>query len=63
MKSFLGWIPSHISIRGNKKADSSAKSGLELSCTKVGVTYHDFKKIPTCQDDWNGMIANQPVLG
>ena len=36
------WVPSHIIIGCNKKADSAAKSALELPRAKVGVHYNDF---------------------
>ena len=68
------WVPSHVGIKGNEKADSTAKSALELPRVKVGVPNTDFKHhinqyiISTWQDDWNGAVANKlhsikPVLG
>ena len=57
------WVPSHIGIRGNERADSTAKSALELSHVKVGVSYNDFKHcikqyiLSTWQNDWNGAVA------
>ena len=36
-------LPSHIGIWGNEKADSAAKSTLELPRVKVGVSSTDFK--------------------
>ena len=58
----------------NEKADSAAKSALDLPRTKVGVPYNDFKHcinqyiFNTWQDDWNGAVMNKlhsvkPVLG
>ena len=35
------WVPSHTGIKGNEKADSAAKSALDLPCAKVG-TLHWF---------------------
>ena len=68
------WVPNHVGIRGNEKADSAAKSALDLPRAKVGVPYTDFKYLisqyifPTWQDDWNGAVVNKlhsvkPVLG
>ena len=68
------WVPSHTGIKGNEKADSAAKSALDLPHAKVGVPYNDFKHcinqyiFSTWQDDWNGAVANKlhsvkPVLG
>ena len=34
------WVPSHIGIRGNDKADSATKSALDLPCVKVGDIKH-----------------------
>ena len=68
------WVPSHTGIKGNEKADSAAKSALDLPRAKVGVPYTDFKCLisqyifSTWQDDWNGAVMNKlhsvkPVLG
>ena len=63
----LCWVPSHIGIRGNKNADSAAKSALDLPHAKIGVPYNDFKHcvsqyiLSTLQGDWNGSV--KPVLG
>ena len=68
------WVPSHTGIKGNEKADSAAKSALDLPHAKVGVPYTDFKYLisqyifSTWQDDWNGAVMNKlhsvkPVLG
>ena len=53
------WVLSHTGIKGNEKADSAAKSALDLPRAKVGVPYTDFKHLisqyifSTWQDDWN----------
>ena len=72
------WVHSHVCIRGNEKADSAAKSALDLPCAKVGVPYTDFiiglqylisqYIFSTWQDDWNGAVMNKlhfvkPILG
>ena len=68
------WVPSHTGIKSNEKADSAAKSALDLPRDKVGVPYNDFKHcinqyiFSTWQDDWNGAVMNKlhsvkPVLG
>ena len=62
------WVPSHVGIRGNEKADSAAKSSLDLPRAKVGIPYHDFKYLisqyifSTWQDDWNGAVVNKLIL-
>ena len=61
-------------IRGNERADSAAKSALDLPLATIGVPYNDFKHcinqyiISTSQDDWNVAVANKlhsvkPVVG
>ena len=37
------WVPSPTGIIGNEKADSAAKSSLELPHAKIGEPYTDFK--------------------
>ena len=37
------WVPSHAGIRGNEKGDSVDKYVLDLTRSKVGAHYTDFK--------------------
>ena len=61
----LGTHPPILVLEVTKKADSAAKSALELPHAKVGVPYTDFKHwisqyiLSTWQDDWNGAVANK----
>ena len=62
------WVPSHTGIKGNEKADSAAKSALDLpraTDLKHLVSQYIFSTWP---DDWNGAVMNKlhsvkPVLG
>ena len=59
------WVPSHIGISDNEKADSAAKSALDMPRVKVVVPYTDFEHhinqyvLSTRQDDWSGTVANK----
>ena len=68
------WTPSHIGVRGNERADSAAKSALDLTLDKSRIPYTDLK--PTInkflhtkwQQQWSNNIHNklfqiQPTLG
>ena len=70
----LCWVPSHVDIRGNEKADSAAMSALDLPHAKISVPYTDLKYLnnqyifSTWHDDWNDVVMNKlhsvkPVLG
>ena len=55
-------MPSHVGIKGSEKADSAAKSALDLPHAQVGVPYTNFKHLisqyifSTWQDDWNAAV-------
>ena len=68
------WTPCHIGVRGNERADSAAKSTLDLTPDKSRIPYTDLK--PTInkflhtkwQQQWSNNIHNklfqiQPTLG
>ena len=38
------WVPSHVGITVNKKADAAPKAGLLKRVTNIPVPYGDFKK-------------------
>ena len=68
------WIPNHIRVSGNKKADSSAKLALDLSSNNIFILYTDLKPqinkffLAKWQQHWNNNINNKffqikPTLG
>ena len=68
------WTPSHIGVRGNERADSVAKSALDLAPDKSRIPYTDLKSTinkflqTKWQHQWNNNIHNklfqiQPTVG
>ena len=68
------WIPSHVGIRGNEKADAAAKAGLSRRVTDVPIPYGDFNKHINVllkrkwQSQWDDAVNNKlhaihPQLG
>jgi ribonuclease HI len=68
------WLPSHVGIKGNDKADRAAKMALLLEPTDFKTPYTDFKRcIKDClrqkwQASWNDALNNKlhaikPTLG
>ena len=62
------WVPSHTGIKCNGKADTAAKSALDLPRGKVSVPNSDFKHLisqyifSTWQGDWNGEVMKSFIL-
>ena len=67
------WLPSHIGIRGNEKADETAKSALFLPKSNNKVSYTDFNfhfnlYLSSWQSQWDADLFNKlhavkPTLG
>ena len=74
LKRIVSWLPSHMGIRGNEKANETAKSALSLPETNYKVSYIDFKTSiltyiqSSWQSQWDADLFNKlhtvkPTLG
>ena len=61
----LCWIPSHITIQGNKMGDQQAKASLSLEPTSFKIPFSNFKPsfnkyiLEEWQTSWNNSIGNK----
>ena len=59
------WVPSHVDILGNERADKAAKAALELKVSQTEIPYSDYKAIINSfirlhwQLDWNELVDNK----